>query len=181
MKKAIIKPIIGTIVLALMTACTSNSQSLEKSENKTENSTTMSNNRIMNDLFQNTTTTRDHSNKSILARGCDPHLSLQFAKMVPPLIGNAEYVPTTDDVEFIEKLKSRKWSMVYFAPGACRWSAAKKPIPGGNISTEGWSLDQYKELIYELQGDDVQIVETPYEQEVISLLQKSLETAREPK
>ena len=139
----------------------------------------MSNNKIMNEQFLNTSETKDHSNKSILARGCDPQLSLQFSKMVPPLIGNAVYEPTTDDAEFIEQLKTKKWSVVFFAPGACRWSAAKKAIPGGNFDTEGWSLEQYKELVYKLQGNDVQIVETPYEQEVIPHLQKSLETARE--
>ena len=44
----------------------------------------------------------DNSNKRILARGCDPDLSLRFAKVVPPMVGNAEYIPTTDDVDFIQ-------------------------------------------------------------------------------
>ncbi len=121
----------------------------------------------------------DHSKKSILARGCDPYLSKQFAKMVPPLIGNASYRPTTDDRDFINKLKEQKWSVIYFTPGACRYSAAKKQIPGGNYDTQGWSLDDYKALIHKLQGDDVQIVESIYEEGAIELLNKALDKAKE--
>lgn len=123
----------------------------------------------------------DNSNKSILARGCDPTLSLQFSKMVPPLVGNAEYIPTTNDVDFVEKLNSRKWSVVYFAPGACRFSAAKQQIPGGNNDTKGWTLEKYKALIHKLQGEDIQIVESLYEQGAIELLNNALEKAREVK
>jgi hypothetical protein len=86
----------------------------------------------------------DNAKKSILARGCDPVASLEFSKVVPSLIGNAEYVPTTDDADFVEKLKSRKWSIVFFAPGACRFSAGNKAIPGGNSETAGWTLEQYR-------------------------------------
>lgn len=121
----------------------------------------------------------DNSKKSILARGCDPGLSLRFSKVVPPLIGNAAYVPTTDDTDFINKLKSRKWSVIYFAPGACRYIAAKQQIPGGNYDTRGWTLEQYKELIRKLQGEDIQIVESLYEQGAIDLLKRALEKARE--
>ena len=123
----------------------------------------------------------DNSNKSILARGCYPVLSLEFSKIVPPLVGNATYIPTTDDVDFVEKLKSGKWSVIYFAPGACRYSAAKRQIPGGNVDTQGWSVEQYKELVYKLQGDDVQIVESIYEQGAIELLSDALAKAREVK
>ncbi|MFY0626913.1 MAG: hypothetical protein JXR07_11495 [Reichenbachiella sp.] len=139
----------------------------------------MNNKTLMKELTEGQSGTVDNIKKSILARGCDPRLSIQFAEVAPQLLGNVEYIPTTDDADFIEKLKSRKWSVVFFAPGACRWSAAKKPIPGGNLDTEGWSLDQYRELVFKHQGDDVQIVETPYEQEVIPLLQKGLASARE--
>jgi len=125
--------------------------------------------------------TIDNSKKSILARGCDPELSLRFSKVVPPLIGNATYVPTTDDTDFINKLKSGKWSVIYFAPGACRYSAAKQQIPGGNYDTQGWTLDQYKILIHELQGEAIQIVESIYEQGAIELLNKALEKAPEVK
>ena len=123
----------------------------------------------------------DNSKKSILARGCDPYLSLQFSKVVPPLVGNAKYIPTTDDTDFINKLKSQKWSVIYFAPGACRYSAAKKQIPGGNYDTQGWTLEEYKELIYELQGEDIQIVESLEERGAIQLLNNALAKARETK
>ena len=83
---------------------------------------------IMNLSAQEVSTFLDNSKKSILARGCDPALSARFAKVVPPLIGNAEYIPTTDDTDFINQLKSRKWSVIYFAPGACRYNAAKRQI-----------------------------------------------------
>ncbi len=125
--------------------------------------------------------TIDNSKKSILARGCDPVTSLQFSKIVPSLVGNAVYVPTTDDTDFINKLKSDKWSVIYFAPGACRYSAAKQQIPGGNYDTQGWTLDQYKALIHELQGEDIQIVESLHEQGAIELLNKALEKAPEVK
>ena len=134
-----------------------------------------------NDMKQEQQKTTDNSKKSILARGCDPRLSMQFAQVAPQLLGNVEYIPTTDDVDFIEKLKSRNWSVVYFAPGACRYSTAKMQIPGGNLDTEGWSLDQYHELINELQGNEIQIVESIYENGAIELLNNALAKAREVK
>ncbi len=118
----------------------------------------------------------DNSMKSILARGCDPVMSLQAAKDIPPLIGHPEYMPTTNDVDFVDQLKSRKWSVVFFAPGACRFSAAAQTIPGGSMDTKGWSLSQYRELVYELQGPNVKIVETPYEHETLDLLQEALQS-----
>ena len=120
----------------------------------------------------------DNSNKSVLARGCDPVLSIEFSKIAPSLLGNASYIPTTNDVDFVEKLISKKWSVVYFAPGACRFSAAKQQIPGGNMNTAGWTLEEYKELIYKLQGEDIKIVETPYEDQSIELLNETLKNAR---
>ena len=121
----------------------------------------------------------DNSKKSILARGCDPYASLQASKALPPLMGNPEYVPTTDDADFIEQLESRQWSVIFFAPGACRFSAARQAIPGGNAATQGWSLEQYRELVRKHQGDAVQIVETPEERETVGLLKIALEQARE--
>ena len=121
----------------------------------------------------------DHSRKSILARGCDPILSLSASRAIPPLIGNPEYIPTTTDEEFFEKLQSRQWSIVYFAPGACRFSAARQPIPGANSQSQGWTLEEYRTLIHEHQGDAIQIVETPYESESVGLLKEALEGARE--
>jgi hypothetical protein len=123
--------------------------------------------------------TVDHSRKSILARGCDPFASLEASKAIPPLVGNPEYVPTTTDEEFIEKLQSRKWSVVLFAPGACRFSAAKLPIPGGNSQTQDWTLEQYRELVQKHQGNSIPIVETPEERETVRLLKGALESARE--
>ena len=133
---------------------------------------------IMTLTAQQKLSTLDNSKKSILARGCDPMLSLRFSKVVPPLIGNATYIPTTDDTDFINKLKSQQWSVIYFAPGACRYSAAKRQIPGGNYETKGWTLEEYKALIYELQGDDIQIVESLQEQGAIELLNAALAKAR---
>lgn len=133
----------------------------------------------MNTIKQKNNRIVDHSDKSILARGCDPVLSLRFSKVVPPLIGNASYVPTTDDTDFIDKLKSEKWSVIYFAPGACRFSDAKQQIPGGNYGTQGWTLDHYKTLIHELQGEDIQIVKSLYEQGAIELLNNALDKAHE--
>ena len=125
--------------------------------------------------------TTDNSKKTILARGCDPQLSLSFAKVAPSLLGNATYIPTTSDADFIEKLKSQKWSVIYFAPGACRYSAAKQQIPGGNNQTAGWTLEEYRTLIYSLQGKDVKIVETPYENEAVQLLNDALRSTHETK
>ena len=121
----------------------------------------------------------DNARRSILARGCDPFASLEASRAIPPLIGNPEYVPTTDDVEFVEKLESRKWSVVFFAPGACRFSAAARPIPGGNSLTQGWTLEQYRDLVRKHQGDDVMIVEALEETESVTLLKRALESARE--
>ena len=49
---------------------------------------------IMNGLSQSNTQKIDNSKKSFLARGCDPHASLEASKMIP-LIGHPKYVPTT--------------------------------------------------------------------------------------
>ena len=120
----------------------------------------------------------DNSTKSILVRGCDPVMAMQGVKMLPPLVGNPECVGTTSDTDFIEKLKSRKWSVVFFAPGACRLNAAEKPIPGSNSQTQGWTLDQYRELVRKLQGEDIQIGETQLERETVGLIKNALEKAR---
>ncbi len=109
----------------------------------------------MNETKQEHKIYTDNSRKSILARGCDPTLSLWASKNLPPLIGNPEYIPTTNDADFIEKLKSRVWSVIYFAPGACRFSAAKRQIPGGISQTQGWTLEQYRELVRKHQGETI--------------------------
>ena len=125
--------------------------------------------------------TEDNSKKTILARGCDPLISKRASQSIPPLIGNPEYVPTTNDEDFIEKLETQKWSVIFFAPGACRYSAAKQAIPGGNQRTRDWTLDEYRELVLKLQGESIQIVESLNERETISLLKISLKKARETK
>ncbi len=120
-----------------------------------------------------------NSKKRILARGCDPILSLRFSKIAHSRLGGPEYVPTTDDDDFLEKLKTEQWSIVFFAPGACRYSAAKRQIPGGTDNTRGWSLEEYKEFVREHQGEDIQIVDSLYEEEILELLENALEIARE--
>ena len=87
--------------------------------------------------------------------------------------------PTTNDEDFIEKLQSREWSVVFFAPGACRFSAANQPIPGGSTQTNGWTLEEYRELVRKHQSDKIQIVETPDERETVSLLNEALKKAAE--
>ena len=120
----------------------------------------------------------DNSGKSILARACDPIASLEASRAIPPLIGNPEYVPTTNDEDFIERLRSQDWSVVFFAPGACRFSAARRQIPGDNSRTKGWTLAQYRELVREHQGNQIEIVETLDERETVSLLGEALKKAR---
>jgi hypothetical protein len=133
----------------------------------------------MNQNTHEHTSSVDNSRKSILARGCDPFASLEASRAIPPLIGNPEYVPTTNDEDFIEKLQSRDWSVVFFAPGACRFSSAHQTIPGGNSRTRGWTLEQYRDLVRKHQGDQVAIVETLDERETVRLLAEALENARE--
>jgi hypothetical protein len=116
----------------------------------------------------------DFSDKSILARGCDPEMALRASEMLPPLLGYPELVSCTDDDDFVAKLKARAWSVVFFAPGACRYHAAKMPIPGGRPKTRGWSLKQYRALVREHQGEHIPIVETTEEREIISLLRQAL-------
>ncbi|KGJ91001.1 hypothetical protein [Colwellia psychrerythraea] len=120
----------------------------------------------------------EHTNKRILARGCDPVASQQAAQALPPLMGNPEYVATSDDVEFIDKLKNETWSVIFFAPGACRFNAENHPIPGNNKQTRGWSLEQYKALVRQTQGANIQIVETLSEQETVTHLKAALAAAQ---
>ena len=121
----------------------------------------------------------DYSTKSILARGCDPHMALRASEMLPPHLGNPQLVSVTNDDDFIEKLRSKKWSIVFFAPGACRYNAANRPIPGASVRTRGWSLAQYRELVRQLQGEGVQIVETTDERKIIPLLRRALAESRD--
>jgi hypothetical protein len=135
--------------------------------------------RILETAGPESGTPADNSRKSILARGCDPQISQWASRHFPPLLGDPEYVPTTNDVDFLEKLESRTWSVVFFAPGACRFSAGQLPIPGGNAGTQGWTLEEYRELVRKHQGQAVQIVETVEEQKALELLKSALGLARE--
>jgi hypothetical protein len=119
-----------------------------------------------------------NSRKSILARGCDPMASLDASRSIPPLLGGPEYIPTHNDEDFLEMLESRDWSVVFFAPGACRFSAADMAIPGGNSMTRGWTLEQYRQLVQDHQGD-IPIVETLDERDTVVLLNEALEDAAE--
>ncbi len=121
----------------------------------------------------------DFSAKSILARGCDPQMALRASKVMPPLLGGVELISCTDDEDFIAKLRARKWSVVFFAPGACRYNAANRQIPGGISHTSGWGLAEYRALVRRHQGEDIQIVETTEEREIIPLLRRALLQSRD--
>ena len=86
----------------------------------------------------------DASAKVVLARGCDPVMAERSGKMLPPMLGNVGIVAVTDDDAFFAKLAERKFDVVLFAPGACRYDAARQPIPGGNAATAGWTLANYR-------------------------------------
>jgi hypothetical protein len=121
----------------------------------------------------------DFSAKSILARGCDPQMALLASKVMPSLLGGVELTSCTDDEDFIAKLRARKWSVVFFAPGACRYNAANRQIPGANAHTSGWGLAEYRLLVRRHQGEDIQIVETTKEREIIPLLKSALLQSRD--
>jgi hypothetical protein len=117
----------------------------------------------------------DHSKKSILARGCDPQMGVRAVQLIPPMIGNPEMVAVTNDDDFINELKRKKWSIIHFAPGACRYDASKLPIPGSSNITQGWGLAQYRELVKKHQGEGVVIIETTDERQIVPLLIQALD------
>ena len=116
----------------------------------------------------------DNSNKSILIRGCDPEMGRRAIKLLTPVLGNPEMVAVTNDDEFITELQKKKWSVIHFAPGACRYDSTQSPIPGSRTQTKGWGLTEYKTLVKEHQGQDIKIVETVYESQIVPLLIKAL-------
>jgi hypothetical protein len=120
----------------------------------------------------------DNSKKSILSRGCDPVMAARSLEFMPKMLGNVQMFTSTNDNDFIKLLQERKYTIVFFAPGACRYDASKMPIPGENSVTKGWDLSQYRELVKQHQGDDVVIVETVEESQTISLLSDALSTGR---
>jgi len=116
----------------------------------------------------------DNSNKSILIRGCDPEMGRRAIELLTPVLGNPEMVAVTNDDEFITELQKKKWSVIHFAPGACRYDSTQSPIPGSRAQTKGWGLTEYKTLVKQHQGQDIKIVETPYESQIVPLLIKAL-------
>jgi len=116
----------------------------------------------------------DNSNKSILIRGCDPEMGRRAIELLTPVLGNPEMVAVTNDDDFITELQKKKWSVIHFAPGACRYDSTQSPIPGSRIQTKGWGLTEYKTLVKKHQGQDIKIVETTYESQIVPLLIKAL-------
>jgi len=99
--------------------------------------------------------------------------------LLPPVLGNPEMVSVTNDDDFITELQRKKWSVILFAPGACRYDATKSPIPGSRLQTKGWRLAEYRNLVRKLQGEDINIVETTDERQIVPLLRKALEISNE--
>ena len=118
----------------------------------------------------------DNSNKSILARGCDPEMGRRAIELLSPILGNPEMLSVTNDDNFIIELKRKKWTVIHFAPGACRYDATKSPIPGNRSLTQDWGLVEYRNLVRKYQGEDIKIVETTDESQIIPLLRKALKS-----
>jgi hypothetical protein len=121
----------------------------------------------------------DFSAKTILARGCDPQMARRASQVMPTLLGGVQLVSCTDDDDFVAKLRERPWSVVFFAPGACRYNAAHMPIPGGRAHTKGWGLAEYRALVRQYQGDQIPIVETTDEREIVPRLRQALLQSRD--
>ena len=117
---------------------------------------------------------RDNSNKSILVRGCDPEMGRRAIKLLPPVLGNPEMVSVTNDEDLIKELQKKKWSVIHFAPGACRYDSTKSPIPGSCTQTKGWGLKEYRNLVRKYQGEEINIVETTDESQIVPLLREAL-------
>eukprot|EP00928_Gymnodinium_smaydae_P063268 TRINITY_DN46909_c0_g1_i1.p2 TRINITY_DN46909_c0_g1~~TRINITY_DN46909_c0_g1_i1.p2 ORF type:complete len:144 (-),score=27.25 TRINITY_DN46909_c0_g1_i1:134-565(-) len=117
---------------------------------------------------------RSAAGKMVLGRGCDPSMAARAPAILGPHLGGAEMVVTTSDSEFFSLLQSKKFNVVFFAPGACRHDAAGNPIPGGIAESQGWSLEQYRQKVKQQQGEEIAIVETTEEREMIPLLQNAL-------
>ena len=116
----------------------------------------------------------DASTKVVLSRGCDPVMAQKAGAMLPPLLGNAQIESCTSDADFFSKLATKKYDAVFFAPGACRFSAAGAPIPGAVAASKGWTLEEYRAFVREKQGEDVKIVETTEERNIVPLLREAL-------
>jgi hypothetical protein len=120
----------------------------------------------------------DHSRKSILARGCDPVMAAKSMEFLPKMLNNVQITAVTDDEDFLKLIEGEhRFTAVFFAPGACRYDAARQPIPGGNDRTKGWSLEKYREFVKEHQGETISIIETQEESQIIPLLAQALADA----
>ena len=93
--------------------------------------------------------------------------------VLPPMLGNAQIRGVTDDDTFFDLLQQQAFDVVFFAPGACRFSAARQPIPGGNAASNGWGLTEYKAKVREHLPNAV-IVETTEERQIVPLLRQAL-------
>ena len=123
----------------------------------------------------------DASGKLVLARGCDPVMAARSQSFLPPLLNNARVDAYSSDADFFAQLArirsggAQRPDVVFFAPGACRWSEARQPIPGGIPGvSHGWSLQQYHERVREELGADICIVGTTREAEIVPLLRQAL-------
>ena len=124
-----------------------------------------------------TTQDRSMAHKIVLIRGCDPVMAQRAGKFLPPQIGEAKIVSATaDDGEagFLALLEKGKYDVVMFAPGACRWAGAGEAIPGGNAETTGWGLREYAKLVREKLGNEIPIVGSAEEREVVPMLRAAL-------
>merc|ERR1712232_938364 len=107
--------------------------------------------------------------QNVLMRGCDPVMAQRAMPMLQSALGsNVRIVSVTDDEAFFKQLNSsaladdssvsKKWDVVMFAPGACRWSKAGQPILGqrtnvGDVgTTTGWRVEDYYPVIQSKQG-----------------------------
>lgn len=116
----------------------------------------------------------DARGKVVLGRGCDPIMAAHSVNFLPPMLGGARIVATSTDDEFLAHLRSgAHFDVVFLAPGACRWSAARRPIPGGNAQTRGFDIAQYEELVKTLLPS-AKVVATAHESEVVPLLRAAL-------
>ena len=118
--------------------------------------------------------TGDASNKSVLIRGCDPVMAQRASGFMPALLGNCQLSVCTDDDTFLKFLSDSKFDVVGFARCVCSFDSAGERIPGGNADTQGWSLEEYREKVRALQGQDVVIVGTTDEKEVVPVFRKAL-------
>jgi len=173
------KTIFISIVLLTSISCQSQDKKLDSNTkvqyNKKE--TNMDTRDILMQQIANgydTVGVTNNQGKSILARGCDPEMGKRSSEVLPKLLGNPEMVSVYNDKDFIHQLKSRKWTVVFFAPGACRYDANNMNIPGSGGDTEGWGLKEYREMVIKHQGKDIQIVETLDESQIINLLRNAL-------